>query len=379
MSASAILLTGATGFIGREVARRLLAAGRPVVALARGKEDEPAPDRVAQALGFAPDGARLDVVEGDLSLPGCGLGESDWRRLRANVETVIHCAGETTFFPEDMASFRQGHIDGPLDLLHGLRGGRLRRWGHLSTAYVCGKRTGRVLEREGDLGQEFHNPYERVKLEAEIALRRGARLGLDVRVLRPSIVVGAAPATTGATPSNLFFDFIRMAARLARLADGAPVPLRIEAAPGAPFNLVPVEYVATAVVALAEHPRGAGETVHLVVSDPPTHAEMLDIITDRLGLRGLSLADPRGGPLPGPSPLEEMVIQMLSGYRDYLEQDVRFDDTTARGRLDGSGVPPATLSPEAIHRLIDRALVEPRASISPRFDVPVIPRPSSPR
>ncbi len=270
MSASAILLTGATGFIGREVARRLLAAGRPVVALARGKEDEPAPDRVAQALGFAPDGARLDVVEGDLSLPGCGLGESDWRRLRANVETVIHCAGETTFFPEDMASFRQGHIDGPLDLLHGLRGGRLRRWGHLSTAYVCGKRTGRVLEREGDLGQEFHNPYERVKLEAEIALRRGARLGLDVRVLRPSIVVGAAPATTGATPSNLFFDFIRMAARLARLADGAPVPLRIEAAPGAPFNLVPVEYVATAVVALAEHPRGAGETVHLVVSDPPT-------------------------------------------------------------------------------------------------------------
>ena len=58
------------------------------------------------------------------------------------------------------------------------------------------------------------------------------------------------------------------------------------------------------------------------------------------------------------APLEEMVIRMLSGYRDYLGQDVRFDDTTARGLLDGSGVPPATLSPEAIHRLIDRALVE---------------------
>ncbi|MBI3030740.1 MAG: SDR family oxidoreductase [Candidatus Rokubacteria bacterium] len=361
MIAAPVLLTGATGFIGREVARRLLAAGRPVLALARGKEGEPAPDRVANALGCAPDGRHLGIIEGDLALPGCGLAASDWARLRSNVETVIHCAGETTFFPDDLLAFRQGHIDGPVALLHGLRGGRLRRWAHLSTAYVCGRRAGRVLESEGDLGQEFHNPYERVKLEAEGAVRRvGARLGVDVRVLRPSIVVGPAPATAGGTPANLFFDFIRLAARLARLADGTPVPLRIHAAPRARFNIVPLEYVAAAVVALAEHPGGVGETVHLVVSEPPTQEKMLDLITGRLGLRGLSLVDP--GWLVDPSPLEGMVARMLSGYREYLQQDVRFDDSTARRVLGVCRVTAATLPPQAVHQLIDQALVKPMAT-----------------
>ena len=128
---SAVLVTGATGFIGREVARRLLAAGRPVLAMARGREGQPAAHRVAEAVGVVPDRRCLDVVEAGLTVPGCGLDESKRRRLRHTVETVIHCAGETSFFPEAMAPFRAGHIDGPLDLLHALREGRLRRWTHL--------------------------------------------------------------------------------------------------------------------------------------------------------------------------------------------------------------------------------------------------------
>jgi len=355
-----VLVTGSTGFIGREVVRRLLAADRCVLALARGRAGEPVPDRVAAAVGLVPDGRRLGVVEADLSLPGCGLAESDWKRLRESVETVIHCAGETTFLPGDMPSFRRGHIDGPLDLLHGLRGGRLRRWAHLSTAYVCGRRCGGVLESEGDVGQDFHNPYERVKLEVELALRRaGARLAMDIRVFRPSIVVGTAPATPGGNPANLFFEFIRMLAALAELANGSEVPLRIRAAPRAGFNIVPVEYVAAAAVALAEHPDGAGETFHLVVSNAPSQAAMLDMITRCFGLKGVSLVDARTEELAKPSPLERRVGRMLSGYREYLEQDVRFDDTTCRRLLDRCEVPPAVLSPEAVHRLIDQAVVTP--------------------
>ena len=362
MPTAPVLVTGATGFIGREVVRRLLAVGRSVLVLVRGRTGEPATDRVAATVGLAPDDQRLSVVEGDLSLPGCGLGASHWTRLGESVETVIHCAGETRFFPGDMTLFRAGHIDGPLDLLNGLGRGRLRRWAQLSTAYVCGRRSGVVLESEGDVGQEFHNPYERVKLEVEAAVRReGARLGVDVRVFRPAIVVGAAPPTPGGNPANLFLEFIRLVAALAHLVNGTELPLRIRAAPRARFNIVPVDYVAAAVVALTEYPDGAGEIFHVVASDAPTQAAMLDMIAERFGLTGLSLVDSGEGALVDPSPPERRVERMLSAYREYLEQDVRFDDTACRRLLDRCGVPPATLSREAVHRLIDQALVTPAA------------------
>ena len=134
------------------------------------------------------------------------------------------------------------------------------------------------------------------------------------------------------------------------------MPLRIRAAPRAPFNIVPVEYVAAATVALTEHAEGRGETFHVVVSDAPTQEQMLAMIAERLRVRGLSLVDPRVGELPNPSPLERRIVRILSGYRDFLELDVQFDDATARRLLDRRGVPRPTLSRDAVHRLIDQAL-----------------------
>ena len=349
-----ILVTGATGFVGRHVVRRLLAAGRPVMALARDRDGVPGIERVAEAVGFTPDGALLDVVEGDLAARG-GMAGAELGRLRERVETVIHCAGDTSFFPQAVTAFVAGHVDGPVALLRGLAGGRLSRWTQLSTAYVCGRRSGVVLEGEGDVGQTFHNPYERVKLDAERALRAAAaRAGIAITVLRPGIVVGAAPGTAGGAPANLFFSFIRLVAGLRGL--GGAVALRIVARPRARFNVVPVEYVAAAVAALAEDPRAAGETGHLVVRDAPTQETMLAMLAARLGLRGLSLVDAGEGRLRDPSPLEIGVARMLSPYRDYLRQDLVFDDATACRLLSRSGVTCPALTAAEVEALVDRAL-----------------------
>ena len=105
-----ILVTGATGFIGREVVQRLLAARRHVLALARTSDGVPAVERVVAALGDAPPGADLDVHEGDLAAPDCGLAREEWQRLRATIETVIHCAGDTRFEPTAMAPYVAGHV-----------------------------------------------------------------------------------------------------------------------------------------------------------------------------------------------------------------------------------------------------------------------------
>ncbi|HSB71060.1 MAG TPA: SDR family oxidoreductase [Candidatus Methylomirabilis sp.] len=355
---SPVLVTGATGFIGREVVRRLLTLGRPVLAMARAGDGRSAADRVARAATAGAADGRLEVVEGDLTLPGCGLSMSDRGRLCESVETVIHCAGETDFFLAAMPPFRATHVDGPLELLAFLGGGRLRSWAHVSTAYVCGCRTGWVYEHEGDVGQEFHNPYERVKLEGEGAVREaGARLGVDVRVFRPSVAVGAEAETRGAAVSNLFVAFIRLMGALADGRDGGYLPLRIEGRPEAPFNIVPVEYVARALVALADHPEGAGKVFHLVASKPPTQAAVLSAITHRLGLHGVELLDGRSGPLADPSPLERKISRLLLGYREYLGQDVRFDDRNARRLLDRCSLPAPRLPLDVLNGLIDRALL----------------------
>jgi thioester reductase-like protein len=359
-ASTTILVIGATGFIGRQVMRQLLGGGRSVIAITRPQQGVSAQARVLRAVGCMSDGQRLEVIEADSRNPHYGLTPEVLRRLRDTVDTVIYCAGDPAFFPTDMSRFRAGHIDGPLALLAALHGERLRRWGHLSTAFVCGKRSGTVFEDEGDVGQEFHNPYERVKLHAETAMRAASeRLGIDLRVFRPSVVVGPVPATAGGLPSNLFFSFIRLMQALARLSHRSHIRLRIEAAPKARFNIVPVEYVAQELVALVEHPDGMGKTFHLVVSDAPAQEAMLAMIADYFGLPGLSIVDACSTPLAQLSSLERKVARMQAPYWEYLTQDLHFDDRVARTILDRLGLPRPTLVVAEVHRIIDQALLTP--------------------
>jgi nucleoside-diphosphate-sugar epimerase len=352
-----VLVTGVTGFVGREVARRLLARHRPVWALARARGGVSALARVARAVGCPVDGRRLEVIEGDLAAPDLALHPRARARLLETIPTVIHCAGDTTFEPTDPAAYMAAHVAGPVTLLAALAGGRLRTWIQVSTAYVCGRRTGTILEREAAGDHGFDTTYERAKHQAERALgAAGARLGVDVRVVRPSVVVGAAPATAGGEPSRLIFGIVQAAAVLAGRVTGGRPRLRVPLAADAPFNVVPVGYVVDALLVLSERPAAAGGTFHLAVSAPPTFAEVRRVVAERVGCPGLVLTDPGAGPLADASPLERALGRALAPYRAYLERRVRFDDRDARRHLAREGIAPPTLARDDLHALIDQAL-----------------------
>src|SRR5258705_133119 len=233
-----ILLTGATGFIGRAIARRLRASGRPLAVLVRGRAGAGAPPPLAAALGGAPGGA--------------------------------------------------GVVDGAL-----------------------------------------------------------------------------APTTAGGNPSNLFFAFIRLAAALAQWPSAAGARLRVAGAPQAPFNLVPLEYVVDATLALAEHPDAAGGTFHLVVRDAPRQRVMAAMLAERLGLAGLTLLDAAADTLADPSPLERQVARMIEPYRDYFLQDLRFDDAAAAAVLARPRIAPPALDPAGLPPLIRPALPTERNPAAP--------------
>jgi nucleoside-diphosphate-sugar epimerase len=349
MREGAVLVTGATGFIGRYVVARLLLSDRPVILAARRSAGASARERIFRIFGSLAE--RLArIVEMDLT--ELSSLEDEFRCLRSDIGTVIYCAGETSFFPDSMAAARAVQIDVPLALIDLLQARGLRCWAHVSTAFVCGQRSGVIYEEEGDAGQTFHNPYEVIKLESERQVAQRCRiLGLDCKIFRPSVVVGAAPATGGGKPSNLFLRFVWSLTSAASLAGSRTI--RIQGRPDARFQIVPIEYVAAAIVKITDCPASSG-TYHLVASNPPTQTDFLNMLTRHLGVGGARVTD--DATLSNSSPLEARLARMLAPYREYLIHDVVFDDACARKRLDGSGILAPRIDAAEIARLVRLAL-----------------------
>ena len=150
-----VLITGATGFLGRELVQHLLVRypSLHLVALVRAADDAAlAARRSALADGLAPhEEARLHAVRGDTTAPQLGLTGHDRDAALERVERVIHCAASIRFdLPLDRA--RRENVEGTrsvLDLCRALRArGRSGRLDHVSTAFVAGTRAGLVGEEE---------------------------------------------------------------------------------------------------------------------------------------------------------------------------------------------------------------------------------------
>jgi thioester reductase-like protein len=307
----AVLLTGATGFVGTEILHRLLRRdGRPVYALVRAPDDESAAARLEPH-------ERLRAVAGDIERPGLGLDEATSARLAEEVTTVVHCAASVSF-DLSLDDSRRVNVDGSrnvVELAERCRG--LERLTYISTAYVAGEPRGLFRESHLDVGQRFRNPYEQSKFEAERMVRERAA-HLPLQVLRPSIVVG--DSRTGRTTSfNVLYGPLKALAR-----DSIPA---IPARRSSPVDIVPVDYVADRTVELAEH--GPDGTFHLVAGrNATTVGRLLELASSHLERKPPAV-------LP-PTAYRRLVhpwlrrkyggLRRMELYFPYFSMRVRFDD-----------------------------------------------------
>jgi hypothetical protein len=159
-----ILLVGATGFIGKVWLAKLLAEvpkvgkvyllirpRRTMTALRRFEkivEESPVFEAFHDLHGAGLSDfmrARLEVLEGDVSLPGLGLDAETRARLAGRLDLIINSGGLTDFNP-DLRTALAANVDGTLHLLEFLRQCDHAGLLHLSTCYVIGGRDGRVGE-----------------------------------------------------------------------------------------------------------------------------------------------------------------------------------------------------------------------------------------
>ena len=352
-SPGAVLLTGTTGFIGMELlARYLERSDRKIVTLVRAGSPAGAQARIDAVLEnlfgarWREHAGRVEAVPGDVTAPGLGLAQAERERLADRISTIVHSAASVSFaLPLDEA--RDINVAGTrrvlelAELAHA-RGG-LDCYGHVSTAYVAGTHAGRFSESDLDVGQGFRNSYEKSKFEAEQLVRQA---GLPSKILRPSIVVG--DRNNGWTAAfNVLYWPLRALSR--GLFDAVP------AVPGAPVDVVSVDYVADAIHALCEQRGGTGETYHLTAGrNASTISEIADRASRYFRRPAPEVLSPAEFATLPRTVAQDSAVAAGSVYFPYFSIDTVFDDEATRARLEPEGIRASPLS-DYLERLLDYA------------------------
>lgn len=282
-----ILVTGAAGLVGADLCERLRARGHRVTGLVHRR------------------GADGDTVAGDVGVPGLGIDLVP--------DLIVHCAAITAFDAAPEA-YARVNVAGTANVVAFAQkvGARLL---HVSTAYVCGTRDGRV--REGEVGDAFVNGYEASKAAAEALVRAAA---LPWTIARPSVVVGDSASGAIASFDNIYLIFRLIAERRVRT---------LPAASHATLDLVPIDHVGRGLVALAEAP-APGTTVHLTAATPTRVDDLGAAIAAVPGLGHPRFVDPGAFDVAAlPSAERRWHAAAAALYTSYLTRAPLFDQATA--------------------------------------------------
>jgi len=259
----AIFLTGSTGYIGAHVAAGLLERhGERLNLLVRARDAHEAEVRLWNSMQlhlpfpqfYEYLQSRISIFCGDLTDARFGLTQDDYRRLVETTDAVIHCAASLNRKSEKACL--NVNLRGTLEVIKLAAAARdrhgLRRFSHVSTVAVAGQRSHEVVREDEAIqwDRSDYDPYARTKKFCEHMIRE---LLPDTprTIFRPSIVLGDSRHA-----ETTQFDMVRAFVFLA----GLPVlPFRAHDK----VDIVPVNYVADAVVSLHQKPRPDHEIYHL--------------------------------------------------------------------------------------------------------------------
>lgn len=345
------LITGATGFLGRNLLYRLLDADDTsrYALLVRGSDRSSPRKRLQRLLAgrYGDERAielskRVDLVMGDVSWEHFGLDDRSYEALAADTYRVIHAAASVAFaLPLEQArTINVGGTKHMLDFAAACqKHGDFERLDYIGTAFVAGDRKGTILETELECGQTFHNTYEQTKYEAEKLVREHWK-DLPITIHRPSIVVGESKTGKTSSFNVLYFPLKIYARGLWRWIPGKP---------STEVDIVPIDYVCDAILGLASNPKSLGRCFHVTASDHSTTiGRAAEMASHYFAQKPVRFFPPTFymnvihrsvvvGTVPFPR-LHDTLINKGSLYLPYFLMDFHFDDREARSILGPIGV-----------------------------------------
>lgn len=312
-----ILITGASGFVGRALVQHLSALpGHRVRAAVRDTARLPAP----------PARVTLTTV-GDLA------PHTDWQAALEQVDAVIHCAARVHVMNETavdpLAEFRRVNVDGTMNLARQAQRAGVRRFVFISSIKVNGEQTAPGEPFTADDTPSPADPYGISKLEAERALLAlESQGGMEVVIVRPVLVYGPGVKAN-------FLNMIRW------MDKGVPLPLG-----GILDNrrsIVALDNLVDLIGTCLTHPGAAGQI--FLASDGE------DLSTTALLRRVAQALDKRPMLLPVPAALLTLAARMLGkpGIAQRLCGSLQVDIEKNRRRL---GWTPPVETDEALRRTV---------------------------
>ncbi|MFN3161763.1 MAG: SDR family oxidoreductase [Rubinisphaera brasiliensis] len=336
-----LLLTGATGLLGRYLMKDLLIAGVPLAVLVRPSRKQTAEERVESLMRFWEEelGRQLPrpkVLSGELCEDSLGLEPRDIRWAAENCSGLIHNAASLSFVStgRDAEPYRT-NVDGTKNVLQFCQEAGIRDFHHVSTAYVCGLRTGKCLESELDVGQEFGNPYEESKVEAEKMVRESKFID-NLTVYRPGIIVG--DSETGFTNTfHGFYAAVQLVYTINAHSDTSTKetghcdrnPSRVNLNGNESKNFVPVEWVSAVMSHVISNPEHHNKTYHLTPRNPVTTRTVHLALQASAKFYGSELCGD-DLVLDDPVDVEKFFYEHIRIYNSYWRNDPEFDYTNTR-------------------------------------------------
>jgi len=340
----AYFVTGATGFIGQFLVRKLLARGKPIYVLVR-KGSLKKLDALRTEWGAT----EKDVIPivGDLAKRNLGVADADLKKLKGKVEHFFHLAA--IYDLKASAEEQQAaNVDGTRHAVQYAQALAVGCFHHVSSIAAAGLYDGVFREDMFDEAEDLDHPYFKTKHDSEAVVRNDCKR--PFRIYRPGFVVG--DSKTGYIDKidgpYYFFKFIQ------RMRKMLPPWMPMIGIEGGRINIVPVDYVVDAMDFLA-HKKGLdGQCFHLTDPAPHRIGEVLNIfakaahapqMTMRVNARMF-------GFIPAPilyglgslSPVKRMVRAVLTDLGvpkdvfQFINWPTRYDNRDTVKALKGSGI-----------------------------------------
>lgn len=339
---SHILVTGATGLLGRYLMKDLLLRGQPLAVLVRKSRKQDPYQRVEAAMRsweqvLGKPVPRPKVLAGDIASADLGLSADDEAWAKQHCTALLHNAASLSFVSTGRNSEPwRTNVDGTRYVLEFCKNHDIRSFHQVSTAYVCGKRDGLIRENELNVGQEFANPYEESKVESEEMVRAAGFDSLTVH--RPAIIIGDSKTGISFTYHNYYW-MLQLADTLVRQVGvfnftgkcrANVIQFNVDGTERK--NFVPVDWVSEAMARIIVDPKLHGETYHLTPRLPVSMRLVRDVMEEVIGFYGIGFYG-AGERRQAEHEAEDIFHQQMEVYASYWRDDPTFDATNTTRAL----------------------------------------------
>lgn len=328
-----VFITGFPGFIAGRLIERLACEGAQLLLLVQPSLVERARQDVARIIREQQvPASNFRILTGDITAENLGLSLRELEMARAETTTIFHLAAlyDLAVAREPALRINLGGTRQVNTFARALP--KLRRYHYISTCYVAGRRKGVIRETELKHEAGFRNYYEESKHLAELEVE-DLKTELPVTIHRPAVVCGDSHTGETAKYDGIYY-LIHYLLSMPRFVSLLNIGNRKVS-----LNLVPVDFVIEALMALAQDERSLGKTLQLADPRPLTTHQLFNEIAREVNQSGSRITLP--APLVQFSlglPPSPAITGLPHAAVPYFFLKQTYDTTQSSALLDAHGI-----------------------------------------